>query len=437
MRQEPLKTNVVAKSAKIFTVYLVVTETCGPCHHDSETDKSNFFPDGLRGLAGLSLRSVDLALASEMCQMHPGCKSHQEPYVKRLLWIVNHQTLMRAEVPILRSLGWEIFIPKIIPDHDPGYRSAVVSYDCDELLGLPEATLRVLNEHEFYEQNWSATVQDILNKYFLALVTHFSYYITPLSEAAGKFKGKIIARAFGREYPRRYTEFVELGLRRDLLGRLDRLGGRFVFGQGYSNLAEIEAPTLQRAAHTITVPLPAEKYAVADRWHGGGNAAILLCPAINTGEESAFYSQIYRSIKRDFGDLPHLIFGRQVLPIDDPSVLPYLSDDELTQLYASAPVFVYPHSEMRHVHYSPIEAVIVGTPLLFYQQSLLGTLAGGTKLPGACGTVAEMFDKAKRLIAGDMELAKAIRASQHVLLDSFSSDLARQQWAEILNARPP
>ncbi len=35
------------------------------------------------------------------------------------LWIVNHQTLMAAEVPILRSLGWEVFVPKLTPHDRP------------------------------------------------------------------------------------------------------------------------------------------------------------------------------------------------------------------------------------------------------------------------------------------------------------------------------
>ncbi len=55
---------------------------------------------------------------------------------KRLLWIVNHQTLMAAEVPILRSLGWEVFVPKLTPN-DPSYRSAGFSHEYDRALALP------------------------------------------------------------------------------------------------------------------------------------------------------------------------------------------------------------------------------------------------------------------------------------------------------------
>ena len=81
------------------------------------------------------------------------------PGPKRLIWCVNHRTLMQSEVPILRSLGWEVFIPKVIPTHDSSYRSAAVSYEFDATLSIPEPELRILNAIPFYEDAWSPTSQ--------------------------------------------------------------------------------------------------------------------------------------------------------------------------------------------------------------------------------------------------------------------------------------
>ena len=110
------------------------------------------------------------------------------PTPQRLLWIVNHETLMGAEVPILRSLGYEVFIPKLVPD-DPQYRSSAVSYEYDAGLRLAPATLAVLNRHRFYERPWPPTVASIVNDHFEILVTTVSHYTMPLSEAARKFHG--------------------------------------------------------------------------------------------------------------------------------------------------------------------------------------------------------------------------------------------------------
>jgi hypothetical protein len=352
----------------------------------------------------------------------------RKPSTRRLLWIVNHQTLMGAEVPILQSLGREVFIPKLVPD-DPQYRSSAVSYQYDAGLDLPPTALTVLNRHRFYERPWSTTVESIINEHFDVLVTTLSFYTMPLSEAARKFKGTVVARVFGREHPARYSDLPAVTRRPLLLSELAGIGDRFVFAQGYDNLAEIEEEPLRSRGHTVTVPLPRGIYEHAAIWRGDGAEAILLCPAINDG---AYYAAVYRSIKQAFGDLPHRIFGRQFGEITDPAVLPYLTDAELIALYARAPVFIYPSTEPRHIHYSPLEAMVVGTPVLYRRGTLLDQIAG-TGSPGACEGDAELRAAATRLIAGDRELADQIRRSQARILANFSVDLARKQWESLLS----
>ena len=120
----------------------------------------------------------------------------------------------------------------------------------------------------------------------------------------------------------------------------------------------------------------------------------MLCPEIAA---SPYYQAIYDAMKADFGTLPHAIFGRQSQPVDDAAVLPYLSEADLFAMYAAAPVMVYPSAEPRHVHYSPVEAMIVGTPVLYRRGALLDRLAG-TTLPGACVDADELRAKAGRLL---------------------------------------
>jgi hypothetical protein len=330
---------------------------------------------------------------------------------------------MAAEVPILRSLGWQVFVPKVTPN-DPSYRSAGFSHEYDEGLRLPESALAVLNLQNFYQHPWSPTVESIINEHFSAAVTTISTYTMPLSEAARKFTGTVVARVFGREHPERYSEWPSTTRRPALLTELAAIGDRFVFAQSYDNLAEIEDEPFHSRGHTVTVPLPPSIYEHAGEWRGDGADAIFLCPAIN---DTGYYANVYREIKRAFGDLPHRIFGRQFGEITDPAVLPYLSDDDLFELYATAPVFVYPSAEPRHVHYSPIEAMVVGTPVLYREGSLLDRLAGGG-LAGACADDAELRAQTERLLAGDRDVAEQIRSSQRPIVEAFSSDLARRQW---------
>jgi hypothetical protein len=363
--------------------------------------------------------------------------SSQERRPQRLLWIVNHKTLIPAEVPLLRDLGYEVFIPKIIPDF-ASYRSGEVTWEHDATLSIPRAALDVLNAHEFYGpdyygRQWSATLRHIINTHFDVLITSMSAYVSPLRESVHWFHGLIMARAFGLVTPQTYAAQLEWLQMTPLLKEIASLGSRFVFAQGYANLAEIEPPALRNAAHTITLPLPPRIFSYEGSWRGTGDAAILLCPAI---EATGYYRDLYQSIKRDFGGLPHRIFGRQVEDIPDPNVLPYLSDEELIALYAETPVFIYPSVEPRHIHYSPLEAMVVGAPVLYRRGALTDVLAEGADLPGACASTEVMRNKAERLLAGDRDLAKAICASQGRIVKTFAADIAREQWAKVLDRRP-
>ena len=342
-----------------------------------------------------------------------------------MIWIVNHKTLMSGEVPLLRSIGFEVFVPKIVPTHDPGFRSSGVTHEYDAALDLPPAALQALNHENFFERRWGPTLTQIVNRYFDVIVCHFTYYTTPLREAALKFQGLLIARAFGREHPRTYGEFVPHS---SLLEDIHSLGARFIFGQAYDNLAEIEELPLRSRAHTITVPLPNYIFKCANTWRGGRRQALFLCPAIGDQDH---YHRIYLGIKRNFGDLPHVIFGRQIGPVRDPAVLPDLTDDALLDLYGSTPVFVYPSSEPRHVHYSPLEAMVVGTPVLYLRGGLIDRLANAD-LPGACADLGVMKTKARRLVEGDPALAEAIRCNQGRVLERFAPDLVRRQWEAAL-----
>jgi hypothetical protein len=345
----------------------------------------------------------------------------------RLIWVVNHKTLLSAEVPILRSLGYSIFIPKIVPN-DVAHRSAAVEYGYDADVKIPDGALEVLNLHRFYEREWSPTLTLIINRYFDILVGAVTGYIAPISEAVQKFNGGVVARAFGRENPERFTSFFERSGDAALLDSVKAMGNRFIFGQAFDNLAEIEDSRLSDRARTVTVAVPEFVWKRRDSWTGGDRKVLLLCPSIR---DSSYYGAIYSALKATFGTLPHAIFGRQNIPPDDPAVLPYMTDDELLNLYGRAVVFAYPSIEPRHVHYSPIEAMIVGTPVLYRSGGMLDHLAG-QRLPGCCDSNEEMGEKARQLLSGDIKIQGAIQESQEKITEKFLTDVARREWAQAL-----
>ena len=164
----------------------------------------------------------------------------QTSATRRILWIVNHQTLLAAEVPILRSLGWEVFVPKIIPD-DVSFRSTIVSFDYDATLSLPETALAVLNRQAFYQHPWAPTVESIINANFDAVVTDHLVLHDAALRGSEEIQGSPSSRACSDGSTReRYSEMPPRTRRPTLMAELSALADRFVFAQSYDNLAEVE-----------------------------------------------------------------------------------------------------------------------------------------------------------------------------------------------------
>jgi hypothetical protein len=314
----------------------------------------------------------------------------------------------------------------------PAYRSGATDFGHDSSLQLSPESLGVLNAHGFYDEPWGTTLGILLNRYFDGLITAVNSFTAPLFEAIQKFDGLVVARVFGREAPRSYTEFFVGTEEANLLEQVETMRERFVFGQGYDALSEIEDRRLARRAHTISVPATSLVWGREREWRGDRQCVLLLCPQAHDG---GYYEELYHRLKAIFGTVPHLIFGRQNRPISDDCVLPWLTDGELLELYARVAVFAYPSHEPRHVHYSPIEAMIIGCPVLYMRNALIDRLAG-TVLPGRCENHDDMLAKTKRLISGDTLLSQKIRCSQRSVAAQFRLELARQQWAEVLASIP-
>lgn len=339
---------------------------------------------------------------------------------RRILWVLNHKTLMPAEVPILESFGFEVFAPATTPSNDD-YFSATGRHDERSTIAV-KARSR-LKEHRFYTDPWSSDLIKIINSKFDLVVT--AVIDVPLIQALEHFQGPIIARVFGREAQLTYAGLFE---HYGCTHLVKRASARFMLGQAYENIESNEDDFLRERAQTIGCGIPKQIWNKQDTWKRCRDDLLFLCPRI---ESNPYYQQQYQTIKSTFGSTVHTIIGAQTGRTNDPSVTGYVSDDELFRLYASSAAFVYISSEERHLHYSPIEAMVVGMPVLYMQGSMLATLAE-TKLPGECRSLDAMREKADRLVRGDQDLQASIIAEQSRILRPFHEDTVRLQWQSAL-----
>jgi hypothetical protein len=331
---------------------------------------------------------------------------------------------MPYEVGLLRRLGYEVYVPKIIPKSN--FRSGAVDWQYDAGLSVPARVLQLLNGFNFYEDEWTPAITATVNRYFGAA------FVIPhgrsTAEAVDNFEGQIVFRVFGLQNDHTYGGVLEALHGPELLRKINGIAGRFWFGQAYPNLLDVEDDALAGRPLFLPVGLPESYYAAEGEWVGGRKAILFVCP---NAVSNPYYAQLYREFKLNLGHLPHVIVGQQDVPVPDPSVLGFVSDDELQQLYRECAVMFYPSREQRHIHYSPVEAAIVGMPVVFFEESLLDVL-GHRSIPGRVADYAE----ARALIAHTLEDnagARAMAAGQRVLAHSFSDEYCTATWKRSLD----
>lgn len=346
---------------------------------------------------------------------------------KRVLWLLNHRTLMPFEAPLIQRLGFEIYIPKVIPKTN--FRSAAIDFSFDESLSIPRAVLDRLNKFNFYEDVWPTDIVKIVNRYFgtVFIIPH----ARQVTEALKNFEGQIVFRAFGLDNGQSYRLVLENLYDPLVLRMIKGIKERFWFGEGYDNLHECEDPVFAERALYLPIGVPKSFFANANRWSGKEAKILFVCPHVVS---NPYYRAIYQEFKEAFGDLPHVIIGAQDGPVADPHVAGFVSDEDLNRLYLECAVLYYHSTEMRHVHYSPIEASINGMPIVFHKGSLLDRLSG-SRTKGSVATVEEARSLIERILAGDNALIEEIRTDQQRIAHHFSDGYCTATWQRNMEQR--
>lgn len=339
---------------------------------------------------------------------------------RRIFWLCNHTSLRKTQVPMLIDLGFEVFCPKRC-SYGIGDNSTSISFDFDVSLTIPEEVLREMNDVDYYEGFDSRSLQ-LMNEYFDIVMVSIPLikYLEPLLD---QFHGAIVLLAFGLDKSQTYTNALVSNGGFAILEKIRKTLPRFWFAPSYEGLADIEAPVLRN--HSVYLPLGLKDAEFQNKWKGGDNRFLFISPKIKT---HPYYKKIYTDFKENFGDIPHVIGGSQLQPVeDDPSVCGFLSDEEYEYNMTHLCAMFYHSQEPRHLHYHPLEAVKLGMPLVFMSGGMLDYL-GGKNLPGRCKSIKEARKKIVRLSKGDKRLIKDLQESQIVLLDKFKREYVEPYW---------
>ena len=344
---------------------------------------------------------------------------------QRILWLLNHTTLREFEIPLLRELGFEVFTPKVIPNWKE-FRSGSVTYEYDASLSIPQEDLDILNSHDFYFGEMPLKVRNVMNKYFgIAMPTPFADMTIQMVR---HFKGRMFVRAFGTHgkdtYDDVYRQYGGPQLQRAIYDLFDR----FWLAACYESILEAEHPFFQRNGVYLPLGIPEKFFTLENTWTGEKKSLLFVCPSIKSSP--SYYGKIYKEFKRDFRGFPYAIAGEQSIPVRDSKVLGKLPRDAYDAMMQQSRVMYYHSREARHLHYHPLEAIIIGIPVIYRKGGLLDTIAGDHPQPGRAANAAEARRKINRILKGDQAFIEEVRAAQKILIEPFTHAYNKQVWMD-------
>lgn len=331
---------------------------------------------------------------------------------------------MKFEVQLLRDLGYEVYIPKIVPFD----LNVEVDWESDHLLTIEKNDLDLLNQFDFYETRMTNEVVEIVNRSFDIVM--FIYFPQIIETFVDFFQGVLVLRAHGSsKMTGTYTDRILHDLGISYLNKIQKLGKRFLFGESYEGISRAECSFFKDHSQYMPIGLPDSS--MNGTWTGKKNKMLFICPKIKI---SPIYKKIYEDFKKDFSGIPYSIGGVQPIPLEnDPTVLGYLPQSEYEEMYLSHSCLFYESTEENQMTYPPLEAIKCGLPLIFMGGGMLDKL-GGENLAGRCKNRKEARQKVRRLVKGDKIFAEKIRKSQGILLHKFSYEFCREKWQKAMSA---
>lgn len=341
-----------------------------------------------------------------------------------ILYLLCHKRLTDYEVPILIKKGYPCFIPKNFNGLDMNLNSLSTGMELyDNFLDIPASDIKILNSIEWFNPKY-----EILDIHIELIQKHFHcIFITLLHDVRFirkiRFKRPFYLRLFGREYNHTYMNMI-----RPWISECDL---RLIFSyQEIINFEKEKFPKEYTEVKHYYVPLGLSNTIVSqilDTYNPVIDKVVFVCAKIKSCK---YYTIIYDNFKTLFKDIPYTILGHQNDGVKDDTVKINISDSEFYN-YMSKHICMYYHGvEPRHLHYHPLEAVIIGIPVIFYRKSLLNSYLKDS--PGCCDTPGQAISLVKRLLSGDTDLCKSIIHAQNMCRDKLYISSHTEIFQDIL-----
>ena len=345
-----------------------------------------------------------------------------------ILYLLNHKTLTDFEVPILINKGFSCFIPKIYKTLDKiNSINNLTTNFYDNFLKINIKDVKELNKIDwFLNKKLSKEQMNIVNKnfsvIFITLLTTGEFLQQLLSE----FKGNMYYRFFGLASTASYVPFLTKNV-------LKHPKVKYIFS--YDSILPFENTLSKHFTidNSYYVPLGLSNNLmnnIRDTYKPLNRKIAFVCSRIDDGI-GTYYHRIYTNFVTNFKQYEFIIFGKNNSTVEH---FPYIKNNLDNENYylglASCMCMFYHSEEERHLHYHPLEAIIIGIPVLFLEKSLLHIYLDDSR--GKCKNINEVKSKLSNILSGDKELIKSIIDCQNRVIDKLTVEYNSNIFDDVL-----
>jgi len=335
-----------------------------------------------------------------------------------ILYLLSHKTLTDFEIPIMRNKGYNCYIPKKFNSlSSVNSINYTTPFDCDKFLDMSQSDIDVLNTIDFFNNNtiFSSQHLKIINDNFSCIVITLLTSNNILKQLVANFDGKIYFRFFGLDGYKSYRNIIKRHY--PTVYKCDKI--QYIFS--YKEIIDFEFGFNENDIFTeynsYYIPLGIPELLVKkiqNTYNPLNNKIAFVCSRTDEGMNN-YYGLIFNKFKQEFKNYEYVIFGKNNNKISHLSYIKNnLNDTEYYTQISNCKCLFYHGVEERHLHYHPLEAIIIGIPVIFLEKSLLSSYLNDSE--GKCKNYDDAKIKINKIINNDETLIRSIIDSQNVVI---------------------
>ncbi|HSW94242.1 MAG TPA: hypothetical protein VLJ15_07830 [Gammaproteobacteria bacterium] len=373
----------------------------------------------------------------------------------RILYGASHRVLRFEEVSLFIEAGFEVIPVKahwdIFKNQEPGADdpSHPLYPNWRETCTIPDSVIEkiqaidLLSYHDLNARSGVVSDEEaaLLNEWID--IIYIPNLLPTVPRVLTWFKGLTLFRVYGEGNIMTYDEWAKnSGADLSLLQKYDARYATMLM------LYALNGPEHRNILGTnvFHVGPCVTRSRVVGQWKGEASARICNT-ALSYIYENPHWTDIYHEFCDVFRDIPLRFLGKnnksnEILKQDKRVTGTIKNDMEYLDLLTDCRCLIDPGTSPFHTHYTPLEAIIMGIPVIFMEnsgmaQEILRIIPKGQlENSGICSDFLEAKTIMQRCL-DDIEYAKTISANQRIIAEKmFSPDAVLKQIKEFAHAAP-